>query len=67
MTRKLKPPRNYRDTFHRCCARCKYWNQVGGVDEFSGHACDRPNGPEGDWHDNEPEFHVCDRFKWESE
>ena len=67
MARKLKPPKNYRNTWHRCCARCKYWSQLGGntADTFEGYACDRPGGPEGDWNANEPEFHVCDGFKWE--
>ena len=69
MARKLNPPKNYRMTWHRCCARCKYWNFAGGdsQENFEGFACDRPDGPEGEWSGNEPEFNVCDGFKWEGE
>ncbi len=63
MAKELVPPKNYRLISRRNCSHCIYWNMVGTIMDFSGHACDRPDGPEGDWNANEPEFHVCDGYK----
>jgi hypothetical protein len=61
---KLKPPKNYREIHRRCCANCAYW--VG--DAIADYVCLRaPEDIVGDWHHNEPEFHVCDRHKWRHE
>ena len=74
MKERLKPVKNFRSLFHRrCCSQCRHWNAVysetvsdyhGSGPMHSGYACDRVNGPEGDWNACEPEFYVCDRFAW---
>jgi hypothetical protein len=64
----LKPVSNYRNLYNRrCCSQCEYFNPVHfeGTKEVSHWACDREGGPDGDWNSIEPEFHVCDGFKWE--
>lgn len=57
----LLPVKNFRSLYHRrACSRCRHWV----LEEESLWACQRPDGPWGDWNTIEPEWHVCDRFAW---
>lgn len=60
---KLKPVKNYRELFRKCCTNCRHWNMD---EDGEGYECARPGGPSGDWNANEPEFHVCDRHVYPS-
>ncbi len=78
---KLKPPKNYRRIYRRCCATCVYWvmdsweteNPSRYVSPSGGdYVCLRaPKEIDGDWNALEPEFHVCDGHKaypaWQQE
>lgn len=62
MARKLRPPKNARETRARCCETCYHliWH---GPDT----QCERPNGPWFDVADRNFLYYVCDGWKFNEE
>lgn len=62
----LLPSKNFRRLFQRrACSNCKYWMDDPRYNLKWHYLCIRPDHSIlGDWMDNEPEFHVCDRHAW---
>lgn len=63
--RKLKPAKNHRWIFRRACSNCSHWVADESDSMFK---CRRsPEDIWGGWIDNEPEWHICDRWKGKDE
>jgi len=59
---KLKQAKNYHWIRKRCCANCNHWTWRDRQED-RWYACARsPEAIAGDWNENAPEWHVCDRW-----